>query len=89
MISETRVFLEWPYVFGRDGLFSLTILEKQQICMKFSPEMCHKPRNNWFDFENDLNCNPDLDYDPDLTDLHEPFIRFVSLAKGQSIKLWE
>ena len=37
----------------------------------------------------DFGDGPDYDPDPDLTDLHETFIRGVSLAKDQSIKLWE
>ena len=38
----------------------------KQICMKFLPEVCLKPMNNWLDFGDDLDCDPDPDYDPDL-----------------------
>ena len=37
----------------------------------------------------DFGDGPDYDPDPDLPDLHETFIRCVSLAKDQSNKLWE
>ena len=53
--------------------------------MIFLPEVCLEQRNNWLNFGDDTNYDPD----PDLTDLHETFIRGVSLAKDQSIKLWE
>ena len=51
--------------------------------MKFSPEVCLEPRKNRLYFWEDLDCDPDSDYDPDLTDLHETFIN------DQSIKLLE
>ena len=53
--------------------------------MIFLPEVCLEPKNNWLDFGDDTNYDPD----PDLTDLHETFIRGVSLVKDQPIKLWE
>ena len=57
--------------------------------MTFLPEVCLKPRNNWLDYEDDLDCNP---Y-PDLTDLHKTFIKgvlhFSALTEDKSIKLWE
>ena len=31
----------------------------EPICMQFLPDVCLKPRNNWLDF------GDDLDYDPD------------------------
>ena len=37
---------------------------------------------------NQLDVKDYTDYDPDLTDLNETFIRGVSQAKDQSIKLW-
>ena len=37
----------------------------------------------------DFGDGPDYDPDPNLPDLHETFIRCVSLAKDQSNKLWE
>ena len=34
------------------------------------PEVCVKPRKNQLDFWDDFYCDPDPDYNSDLTDLH-------------------
>ena len=56
--------------------------------MKVLPEVCLVLGNKLLDFGGDPDYDPDPNYDPDLPDLHECFIRSVSLAKDQSIKLW-
>ena len=57
--------------------------------MKFFPEVCLEPRNSRLDSGDDPYYDSDPDYDPNLTDLHETFIRGVSPAKDQSTKLRE
>ena len=50
----------------------------KQICMKSSPEVCLKPRNNRLDFGSDLDCDPDPDYDPDLIWISQICIKLLS-----------
>ena len=64
-----------------------SLKSNKRICMKVLPEVCLELRNKLLDLGDDPNYNPDPDYDTDLPDLHEFFVRSVSLAKDQSIKL--
>ena len=47
--------------------------------------MCHGPRTNPLHFGDAPNYDPDPDYDPDRTDLHDIFPRDMFRAKEQSI----
>ena len=55
--------------------------------MKFLPEECLRPKNIFFDFEDDPYYDQDPDYDLDHTDSHETKTCGVSRGKDrQSIK---
>ena len=56
--------------------------------MKFSPEVCLRPRKNLVDLSDDPDHDPYPGPDPDRTDLHDTFTRGVSHAKDQSITCW-
>ena len=55
----TDYFRQESLIFGR-----LACVSVHRICIKFLPEVCLEPRNNWLNFKDDLDN--DSDYDPYL-----------------------
>ena len=51
----------------------------KRICMKSLPEVCLKPKKQRVRFgEDDLNCDPDLDYYPDLIWISQICMKLLS-----------
>ena len=77
-------FHQKGYVFGLSLVFLLSdfpldyLQSNKRICIKSLPEVCLETKNIRLDFGNDLNCDLDPNYDPDLIWITQMYMKLWS-----------